>query len=238
MVCLLAISVWKRFIEFFGSWQTLALTSLDSESWGKQINCQKICRKRSLNCIKQERDIRRYPRNWECQSAVFKLIKKWKWEILLKPNHDQVDQQKFLPQRPGKLFEMQRKTHRLLQLKYRTLGCFKMHNKEELGKKMGCMVESPENSHYYTSATKNPACHVPNSTETSLKTSGTKSFGVMRPKLSFLATTINVTFGEESTRPMMKGTPFLLWNMEVDRWCFGDVWATQARETWSKLIAR
>ena len=38
----------------------------------------------------------------------------------------------------------------------------------------------------------------------------TKSFGVKRPKLSFLATTINTTFGEESTRPMMKG-------MEVDR---------------------
>lgn len=75
---------------------------------------------------------------------------------------------------------------------------------------MSCMVESPEESHYYTNATKHPAYNTPNSTETSLKTSGTKSFGVMRPKLNFLATTINVTFGEESTRPMMKGTPFLL----------------------------
>lgn len=45
----------------------------------------------------------------------------------------------------------------------------------------------------------------------------------MRPKLNLLATTINVTFGEESTRPMIKGTPFLLWNVEVDCWCFGDV---------------
>lgn len=75
---------------------------------------------------------------------------------------------------------------------------------------MGCMVESPEDSHYCTITTKYPAYNMPNNTETSLKPSGTKSFGVMRPKLSFLATTINATFGEESTRPMMKGTPFLL----------------------------
>ena len=75
---------------------------------------------------------------------------------------------------------------------------------------MGCMAGSPEESHFYTNATKYPAYNTPNSTETSLKTSGTKSFGVMRPKLNFLATTINVTFGEESTRPMMKGPPFLL----------------------------
>ena len=50
---------------------------------------------------------------------------------------------------------------------------------------------------------KNQAYNMPNSTETSHKTSGTKSFGVMGPKLNFLATTINTTFGEESTRPMM-----------------------------------
>ena len=69
---------------------------------------------------------------------------------------------------------------------------------------MGCMVESPEESYYFPNATKYPAYNMPNSTETSLKPSGTKSFGVMRPKFCFLAT------GEESTRPMMNGT-------EVDR---------------------
>ena len=70
---------------------------------------------------------------------------------------------------------------------------------------MGCMAESPEESHYYANATNYPAYNTPNSTETSLKPSGTKSFGVMRPKFSFLATTINATFAE-STRPMVKGT--------------------------------
>ena len=75
---------------------------------------------------------------------------------------------------------------------------------------MGCMVKSPEESHYYANATKYPAYNTPNSTETSLKPSGTKSFGVMRPKFCFLATTRNTTFGEETTRPMMKGTPSLL----------------------------
>ena len=75
---------------------------------------------------------------------------------------------------------------------------------------MDCMAESPEESHYYANATKYPTYNTPNSTETSLKPSGTKSFGLMRPKSSFLATTINTTFGEESTRPMMKGPPFLL----------------------------
>lgn len=74
---------------------------------------------------------------------------------------------------------------------------------------MGCMVESPEESHYSANATKQPAYNIPNSTETSLKTSGTKLFGVMRPKLDFLATTINATFGGESTRSMIKST-FLL----------------------------
>lgn len=75
---------------------------------------------------------------------------------------------------------------------------------------MGCMVKSPVEIHYYAYATKHPAYNTPNSTETSLKTSGTKAFGVMRPKFNFLTTTINVTFGEESTRLMMKGAPFLL----------------------------
>ena len=71
---------------------------------------------------------------------------------------------------------------------------------------MGCMVESPEESHYYANATKYTAYNMPNSKETSLKPSGRKSFRVMRTKFSFLATTINATFGEESTRPMMKCT--------------------------------
>lgn len=42
--------------------------------------------------------------------------------------------------------------------------------------KMGCMVELPEESHYYANATKYPAYNMPNSTETSLKPSGAKSF--------------------------------------------------------------
>ena len=75
---------------------------------------------------------------------------------------------------------------------------------------MGCMVESLEESHYYANATMYPTYSMPNSTETNVKHSDTMPFAVMRPKLSFLATTINATFGEESTRPMMKGTPFLL----------------------------
>lgn len=61
---------------------------------------------------------------------------------------------------------------------------------------------------------------------TSLKTSGTKSFGVMRPKLNFMVTTINAIFGEESSRPMMKSTLSLLWSTEVDVWCLGCLWAT------------
>ena len=48
---------------------------------------------------------------------------------------------------------------------------------------MGCMVESPEESYYYANATKYAAYNMPNSTETSLKHSGTKSFGVMRLKI-------------------------------------------------------
>lgn len=51
---------------------------------------------------------------------------------------------------------------------------------------------------------------MPNSTETSIKPSGTKSFGVMRRKWNFLAKTINTTFGEDLPRPVMKGTPLLL----------------------------
>lgn len=58
----------------------------------------------------------------------------------------------------------------------------------------------------------------------------------MRPKLSFLATTIDAMFGEESTRHLLKDAPFLLWNMEVVRLCFGDVWAIKTQETWSKLV--
>lgn len=48
---------------------------------------------------------------------------------------------------------------------------------------------------------KNYAYNMPNSTETSLKTSETKSCGLMGPKCNFLVPALNVTFGEESTRP-------------------------------------
>ncbi len=60
----------------------------------------------------------------------------------------------------------------------------------------------------------------------------------MRPKLNFMVTTINTVFGEESTRPLMKSTPSLLWSMEVNLWCFGVVWAAVAQGIWSNLMAR
>lgn len=62
---------------------------------------------------------------------------------------------------------------------------------------------------YHTNATKHLTYNIPNRTRTNLNISGTKSFGVMRPKLKFLATSINVKFGEESTKPSMKIAPFL-----------------------------
>ena len=37
---------------------------------------------------------------------------------------------------------------------------------------------------------------------------------------------------------MMKSTLILMWNTEVDYWCFGDMWAKMAQGTWSKLMAR
>lgn len=49
---------------------------------------------------------------------------------------------------------------------------------------MGCIVELPEGSHYYTNAAKYSTYNMPNSTETSLKPSGTKSFRVIRLKLN------------------------------------------------------
>lgn len=52
--------------EFLDSLQTLAFfikCCTDSESWGKQKNCQRICWKSNMNFIKKERDIKRYPRN-------------------------------------------------------------------------------------------------------------------------------------------------------------------------------
>lgn len=61
---------------------------------------------------------------------------------------------------------------------------------------MVCMVELPEESHYYANSTNYPAYNTPNSTETSLKPSGTKSFGVNSPKLKFLVTNMNGTFGK------------------------------------------
>lgn len=74
------------------------------------------------------------------------------------------------------------------------------------------MVESPEESHYYTN-------NRPNSTETSLRTSGTKSFGVMRPKFNFLPTNIDVwrgvnkAYDERYTIPTVKrgGGSLMFW---------------------------
>ncbi|KAK3532434.1 hypothetical protein QTP86_018076 [Hemibagrus guttatus] len=43
--------------------------------------------------------------------------------------------------------------------------------------------------------------------QTSLTASGAESFGVMRPKLNFIVTTINDMFGEESTRHTVKSIP-------------------------------
>ena len=60
---------------------------------------------------------------------------------------------------------------------------------------MGCTVKLPEKSRYCANAIKQPANNMPNSNYTSLKTSGTKLFGVMRPKLNFMVTTIDTMNG-------------------------------------------
>ena len=60
---------------------------------------------------------------------------------------------------------------------------------------MGCTVKFPEKSCYCANATKQPANNMPNINYTSLKTSGTKLFGVMRPKLNFMVTTIDTMNG-------------------------------------------
>lgn len=74
----------------------------------------------------------------------------------------------------------------------------------QLQLKVACTVKLPEKSHYLANATKQPANNTPNSNNyTSLKTSGTKLFGVMRPKLNFMVTTIdtmNDTYLTDSTR--------------------------------------
>ena len=108
-----------------------------------------------------------------------------------------------------------------------------MHNKEALEERWAALVESPEESNYNTNVTKYPAYNTPNSTETSLKPSDTNSFGVTRPKLSFLATTINATFNkaydERYPIPTVKhGGGSLM---------FGAVRATKAQELWSELMA-
>ena len=82
-----------------------------------------------------------------------------------------------------------------------------MHNKEAL-EKMSCMVELPEESHYY--AQSSPLTI--NSTETRLKTSGTKLFGVMTLNLnffghnhkSFIWTGVNKACDEKHTIPTVK----------------------------------
>lgn len=51
---------------------------MNPESQGKQKNYERIYRKKSRNSITQEEDFKIYPRSWVCQSAIFKLIKKWK----------------------------------------------------------------------------------------------------------------------------------------------------------------
>ena len=79
---------------------------------------------------------------------------------------------------------------------------------------MSCSVELPENS--CANATKQATYNMPNNIYTSLKTSGTKSFRVMRPKLNYIVTNINATFREESRRPMTKSTQSLLGSLEVD----------------------
>ena len=59
---------------------------------------------------------------------------------------------------------------------------------------LSCM---PEESHYYTNATKQCAYNTPGSTETSLKPSGTKLFGVMSSKIEL--------FGHEHNLYIQRG---------------------------------
>lgn len=75
-------------------------------------------------------------------SSVSTQITKWKM------SHDQIDQQKYLPQQTGKLFEMQRKPTD--DISWNT------------GLPVGCTVESLEESHCYANATNNHAYNTPN----------------------------------------------------------------------------
>lgn len=73
-----------------------------------------------------------------------------KWEILLKPNHHQGDQQKFLPQ--GKIvWDVKTKPRRDCSINSGvdiSTCTVRRHMK-----KMGCVVESLDRSHHYASAT-------------------------------------------------------------------------------------
>lgn len=113
------------------------------------------------------------------------------------PNHHQVDKHIFLPQLPGKWFGMQRKPPPQItsadvqdSLKKGGVAVSKCTLKRH------CMVESPEESHYYVNATKYPVYNTPRSTDTSLK--------LLEPKMNFLAK--NIWRGINR----VKGSPFLL----------------------------
>ena len=66
-----------------------------------------------------------------------------------------------------------------------------------------------------------------------------KLFEVMRPTLNFLATTMSTTFGEESTRPMMKCQHSYC---ETQRWITDVFGKCELQKvvpyTWSKLMAK
>ena len=51
--------------------------------------------------------------------------------------------------------------------------------------------------------------------------------------MELFSVTINTTFGDQSTWPMMKVTPSLLWNMVIDHWCHGDIWVKNTLFFWS-----
>lgn len=59
---------------------------------------------------------------------------------------------------------------------------------------------------YCANATKQFSYDVPNSTQTSLKTSGAQPFGVMRPKCNFMVTTINAVWRRVNTTYAKKYT--------------------------------
>lgn len=98
---------------------------------------------------------------------------------------------------------------------------------------MGYTVDLPEESHYYTSATKQPAYNMPNNTWTSLKAYGTKLIGLMRLRWNLIITTINVVctwnLVKNQNDGMMKSTcqntggQFELISMEAAHWTHLDI---------------